>query len=75
MKKFLAVALSVIMLLGLIPLAAMATNDYDLVFDFEASTTDVRPGDVVDITVSVTGAENVESAGWQFELTFPEGLE
>ncbi len=75
MKKFLAIALSVVMLLGIIPLAAMATNDYDLVFDFEASTTDVRPGDVVDITVSVTGAENVESAGWQFELLLPEGVE
>ncbi len=74
MKKILAVALSVIMLLGIIPFAAMAAEP-DFVFDFEASKTQVLAGDVVDITVSVTGSEDAASGGWQFELLLPEGVE
>ena len=53
MKKFLAIALSVIMLLSLIPLSAMATES-DFVFDFKASATEVKAGDVVDVTLDVT---------------------
>ena len=75
MKKFLAIALSVLMLVGIMPLAAYAAEEPDFVFDFEASTTEVRPGDIVDITVSVTGSENAASGGWQFELLLPEGVE
>ena len=75
MKKFLAIALSVLMLVGIMPLAAFAAEEPDFVFDFEASTTEVRPGDIVDITVSVTGSENAASGGWQFELLLPEGVE
>ena len=44
-------------------------------FDFEASTTEVKAGDVVDVTLNVTGAEDAQTVGWQFELDLPEGLE
>ena len=75
MKKVLAVALSVIMLLGIIPFAAMAAGEKDFVFDFVASSTEVKAGDVVDVTLNVTGAAGAASVGWQFELDLPEGLE
>ncbi|MBE6783869.1 MAG: hypothetical protein E7536_07635, partial [Ruminococcaceae bacterium] len=60
-KKILAIALSVIMLLGIIPFAAMAADEAsagtDFVFDFEFDKTEVKAGEVIDVTLNVTGAE------------------
>ncbi|MBP3330408.1 MAG: hypothetical protein J6L89_06195, partial [Clostridia bacterium] len=67
MKKILAIALSVVMLLGIIPFAAMAA-DVDFVFDFVADKTEVKAGDEVTVTLNVTGTADALSAGWQFEL-------
>ncbi|MBP3330586.1 MAG: hypothetical protein J6L89_07115, partial [Clostridia bacterium] len=67
MKKFLAIALSILMLVGVMPLSAMAA-DVDFVFDFVADKTEVKAGDEVTVTLNVTGTADALSAGWQFEL-------
>ncbi|MBE6783379.1 MAG: hypothetical protein E7536_05145, partial [Ruminococcaceae bacterium] len=78
-KKILAVALSVIMLFSVIPFTAMAADEAsagtDFVFDFEFDKTEVKAGEVIDVTLNVTGAEGAQTVGWQFELVLPEGLE
>ncbi len=71
-KRILAVVLSVIMLLGLIPLTAFADTEAKVTFTTTADKTVAAPGETVTFSTYVQATEI--SCGWNFELVIPDGL-
>ena len=74
-KKLLALAASVLMLVGTAPtvLAAGPTEAPQLVVQISSDKATAYPGDEITFSVSVTESE-VAMAGAQFTLDIPEGL-